>query len=390
MTISSLQNPLLTSRGPSVTRTSQKKPEYDFPNGLEIISADSHWEISEDIFYPRFPEEIRELAPRVWFDRYWRHGYPEERPIAGKKLAEDDERSRIISTSLGRGAWDFEVRTKDMFDEGIAKEIVYPQSLLAFLRHPNRAVQESIYRIYNEYIAALGVSHQGRFFGVGICSNWWDPAKARSAIQQIVDLGLKTFMIPTTNTGTTADGKEITLGSEEMDTFWSEAADARLPVSFHIGEPIKLNGRGQLGATIFQSFDPFRKPMGDLIFGGVLDRHPNLRLVFAEGGIGWVPSALQDAEMVLDTHYSNLDVIPKLRPTDYWHKNFFATFQTDPLGLRLIDYVGAGRVMWGSDYPHNESTLGYSWSAVKSILDAVGEDRCRAIVGGNAKALYGL
>ena len=53
---------------------------------------------------------------------------------------------------------------------------------------------------------------------------------------------------------------------------------------------------------------PFRKPFGQLLFGAVFDRHPKLQVVFAEGGIAWVPAALQDAEVLYDT-FGNGDII---------------------------------------------------------------------------------
>lgn len=116
-----------------------------------------------------------------------------------------------------------------------------------------------------------------------------------------------------------------------------------------------------------------------------------LQVVFAEGGISWVPPALQDAEVLFDT-FGNGDIIEKLehRPSHYWHNNCYATFQNDPLGIRLLDVVGAERVMWATDYPHSEGSFGFGRSSVKAIVDATTPDQARAILGGNAAKVFNL
>ena len=226
-----------------------------------------------------------------------------------------------------------------------------------------------MYGTYNEYIADLGAKNPGRFYGVGICSNWWDPKKAESAIRQIVDLGLKSFMLPF-SPGKDVDGKPIDYAGTEMDRLWGAAEEAKLPVSFHIGEVPAQGGRGGFGTFFIVQAAPFRRVLGNLIFGGILDRHPSLRIVFAEGGINWVAGALQDAELTYGAHREIYDWQPKHRPSHYWYNNCYATFQTDTIGLKLLDHIGADRVMWAQDYPHSEGTFGYTADAVREITDS--------------------
>jgi predicted TIM-barrel fold metal-dependent hydrolase len=383
-----LEEPLLKDRPPAATREAQDRGTLKLPENLKIVSTDGHWEIAEDIFYQGFPASLKHEAPRVWFDRYWHCGYPDRLPKDPESLRIEDLVAGILELSVPSGAWDLDLRIKQQDIEGIQQEIVYPQSLLAFTRHPDLAVQERVYRIYNEYMAHVFSSAPNRYFGVGVCSNWWEPSKAKEAIRQIVDLGLKTFMLPTSNAGKTLDGRLISYGGQEMDLFWDEVAAADIPVAFHVGENAAFHSRGAHGSYLLQTMSPFRKPLGELIFGGVFDRHPNLKVVFAEGGIAWVPAALQDAETIYDAHGALLDVLPKHRPCHYWHQNCFATFQNDLLGLRLLDYIGADRVMWAADYPHNEGSLGYTWDSLDSVVRMTGEKQARKILGETASALY--
>jgi predicted TIM-barrel fold metal-dependent hydrolase len=62
----------------------------------------------------------------------------------------------------------------------------------------------------------------------------------------------------------------------------------------------------------------------------------------------------------------------------------------DPLGLQLIDQIGIDKVMWSSDYPHNESTFGYSEKSLAAVVDAVGPQASTRIVSGNITEFLGL
>ena len=344
--------PQIRDVGVIINRTAQSKGDMHLPEGTKLISADNHWEITEDIFYEHFPAHLKEKAPRVWFDGFWRIGYRGQ--LEALPLGERTTRAIVRTTGVGNGDWSAGRRYRDMDAEGVQEEICFPNTLIGFARYPEFEVQEALYRVYNEHYAAAHIEKNRRSHAVGVFSNWWDPAAAEGAMQRIVDLGLKTFMIPITP-GKSIEGKEINYADPIMDRFWDVVAEAGLPLCFHVGEGTDLEHRGGVGALNMTLMAPFRKPFGQLVFGGVFDRHPNLQVVFAEGGLAWVPPALQDAELIFDS-FGNGDVVDRLehRPSHYWHNNCYATFQYDPLGLSLLDYIGADRCMWATDYPHSE------------------------------------
>ena len=385
--LASLANPLMFEIGPATPRVPEPMIELDLPEGTIIASADGHWEVAEDIFVENFPDHLKDQAPRVWFDRFVRIGYKgqmEAYPIS-------EEVVRGVQLNVGPGSSDMELRLEHMAAEGVEKEILFPQSILSFIRYPSLEVQENIYRVYNDYIADVSNRTPGVFFGVGVFANWWDPARAEACMQQIVDLGLKTFVLPVNPGKSAVDGKVIAYGDPVMDRFWDVVEEAGIPVNFHVGEAVDTAHRGGMAATIMNSLAPFRKPLAELIFSGTFDRHPGIRIVFSEGGLAWIPPALQDAEMIFDSYGSGnlLDPIAQ-RPSDYWHQHCYASFQNDRLGLRQLDYIGADRVMWASDYPHSEGTFGYSRRSIQSVIDAVGSEAAGKIVGGTAIEVYDL
>lgn len=384
----SLAIPAIRDIGVITERKPQSEGDMGLPPGTRLISADNHWEITEDIFYEHFPRRLKDKAPRVWFDGFWKIGYRGQ--IEALPIGERTKKAIVRTTGVGGGDWSAQRRYRDMDAEGVQEEICFPNTLIGFARYPEFEVQEALYRVYNEHYAAGYIEKNPRSHAVGIFSNWWDPAAAERAMQQIVDLGLKTFMIPV-NPGKSIEGKEIHYQDPVMDRFWSVVAEAGLPVCFHVGEGTDVEHRGGVGALNMTLMAPFRKPFGQLVFGGVFDRHPNLQVVFAEGGIAWVPPALQDAEMIFDS-FGNGDVIDRLerRPSEYWHNNCYATFQNDPLGLSQLDVIGADRVMWATDYPHSEGSYGYGRTSVKLVVDATTPDQARAILGGNAARVFKL
>ena len=192
--------------------------------------------------------------------------------------------------------------------------------------------------------------------------------------------------------GNFADGSAIHYADAAMEPLWNAIEASGLPVCFHIGENITVNGRGALATTALNSLGAiyFRRHFGELVFGGVFDRNPDLKVVFAEGNLHWIPGMLQDAETIFDSFGTVLDQLPAMRPSEYWSRNCYATFMHDPAGLSMIDRIGANRVMWSSDYLHNEGTFGYRGAVMTEILAAVGPDQARQMLGETAISLFRL
>ena len=374
-----LQNPLMEGMGPVADRFINPEQEDLLPAGIEVVSADNHWEVTDDIFYENFPPHLKERAPRVWFDGYWRIGRPGIKEAFG--LGERIEET--LRKGFTPTAWAHDVRRKDLALDGMSKEIVFPQSLLGYV-DPDPEIRSTIASVYNDYLAKQQHINPD-FIGVGLCSNWWEPEKIPGALQRLLDLGIKAFMMPTKLKD--SSGKEMSYADPSMDPFWAAASRVGLPVIFHVGEALNFEGRGGLAAGALQVFAPFRGPISQLVFGGVFDRFPDVQVVFAEAGIGWVLPWLQDAEALYDLYGSLLDPIEH-RPSYYWRNNCYGTFQADELGLAHVDVLGADRIMWAADYPHSEGTFGFSRKAMKVVYDTLGEEDAKLVLGGNAKRLF--
>lgn len=378
--------PYLEHIGPAGEREPQAVSNDDIlPPGTELISADDHWDPSEDVFYDRVPSHLKEEAPRVWFDRFLRIQKKVDN-VEATPLGMGDQILRVLEHSIDQTGWQRERRIQVMKGEGIKRSVIFPNSMLAWVSHPNFELREWVFRIYNEVVMEEAKYIPG-FVPVGVFPNWWDPDKAEESMQQIVDLGFKTFMIPFSVKN--IQGQKVNIADPEMDRFWAVTEESGLPMSFHIGESANFEGRGGAASQIVCSFNVFDRNIGEMIFGGVFDRHPKLQIFFAEAGISWVAQFLNMAEFVYDTYGHALNR-PKHRPSHYWHNHCYASFQIDRLGLSLLHLIGADRVMWGSDYPHSEGSFGCTREAIKDVLAAATPEQARMILGGTAKKLFKL
>jgi predicted TIM-barrel fold metal-dependent hydrolase len=352
-----------------------------YPAGTVIVSADSHW-LEGDIWIDRFPEHLKDRAPRMFFEN---GGW--EMEVDGERLTPPGQAERTCAFECVPGFNNVEARLKDLDAEGVEKELLFPQRVFALMRLEELEHREWVFRAYNQHLSEVQGQQPDRLYGVPIL-NWWDPDGTRDALAEIKELGFKTAMIPL-SPGKFEDGEKIRYNEERMEPFWQAIEDSGLPICFHIGENSKAGGRGLAGIFVMEQMGGMRNMWSTMVFGGVFDRNPSLRVLFVESGLHWVPGALQEADMIYESFPTHVDRLSH-NPSYYWHNNCWATFMVDPAGLEMLDRVGADRAMWSSDYPHNESTLGYTRSAVQAVFDATSEENAKKIVGGNAIEVFGL
>jgi predicted TIM-barrel fold metal-dependent hydrolase len=370
------------------TRTAQEK-NVQLPEGTVVVSSDNHYPLVEDIWIDKFPAHLKDKAWRIWWDEA---AQVHQLGANMQTLFSSEAITNIRTMEDHPGCKSLEARMRDLDTEGVEKEICYPQILGSFFKYPDYEVREWTFRIYNEYLAETQAKVPGRFYGVGI-GNYWDTAACGDWVREAHRLGLKTFMLPL-DPGERADGRTIYYSAREYDPMWAAAEELGMPVSFHVGEQVNFGDSPAACAPVFlRELGPsqFRKIFGELVFGGVLDRFPGLKVVFAEANIYWVPGLIQDAEMLFNTHSRVYNVLPAKPPEYYWHNNFYATFIADMAGFRLLDMIGYDRVMFSTDYPHNEGTYGFTSDAIEAVIEVSrNDDDIRAILGGTAIKIYNL
>src|SRR5262249_33384296 len=127
-----------------------------------------------------------------------------------------------------------------------------------------------------------------------------------------------------------------------------------------------------------------------LIFSGVLERFPELKIVSAENEVGWLPFFLQKLDQAHEEYRYLYPVPLKLKPREYFRRQVFATFIDDAVGVAGREFSGVDKIMWSSDYPRAVSTWPHSREVVERDFKGVPEGERRAIVRDNVARLYRL
>jgi predicted TIM-barrel fold metal-dependent hydrolase len=365
-----------------------------------LISADSHINEPPDLWLARVPAAMRDQVPRVvplpegdaWVM------FPGAAAkavglanVAGRK-PEEFASKPVTYKEMRPGAYDPTARLVDQDVDGVRAEVLYPSpgvaaSLDVILDLELRALCT---RVYNDWIADYQAYAPDRLVGVGVLPPVEDGDVAEAELRRIRDLGLRTAALTLGEAPTT---------DPRGERVWAAAEETGLVVALHIGSG-RPHNRGQEyegfglpgtreGRMVMNTF-ALAEQIGILMFSGLMDRHPNLKVVVAESGIGWIPYCLERLDYIFDRHRSYMGSAIERRPSEIWFSQFAATFQDEEFGAGVIDQVGVGNVMWASDFPHSATTWPNSVAVIDKLLGARDPVLRERIVAGNAAALYGL
>jgi predicted TIM-barrel fold metal-dependent hydrolase len=196
----------------------------------------------------------------------------------------------------------------------------------------------------------------------------------------------------------------LPLHHRHYDPIWSVCEELGMPVNHHGGSAGPPRGPEQEDIVMFLLEVTWwsHNVLTNLIVGGALERHPNLQFVFTEQGTAWVPDFLGQLDYFFDRMRTavgsqerewGLPVVEKmsLKPSEYWARQCHvgASF-IRPAEVALREVVGTDRIMWGSDYPHKESSHPFSKDAIRLSFAEVDPIEVQMMLGGNAAALYGF
>jgi predicted TIM-barrel fold metal-dependent hydrolase len=239
---------------------------------------------------------------------------------------------------------------------------------------------------YNSWLAEFCSVAPNRLVGIPILP-MHDPAATVKELQRVAKLGLKGALF-----GVFDAAKPVF--HEDWDPLWAVAAEAGIPLSFHLGGGIRNArptdpSRGQIAAFVSAVPMQLDEALCEIIFCGALETHPNLRIVLAEAGIGWVPYLLWRMDHEFDKQLSSLVSI-KTKPSELFHRQIWVTFEEDDIGLKLLADLGEDKVIWASDYPHPDSTWPHSHKNIDEHMQSLSPTVKKKITCDNTVRLYNL
>jgi predicted TIM-barrel fold metal-dependent hydrolase len=377
----------------------------DYP----IYSSDGHIDLPcmpAEIFVENAPRNLKDRMPRVVDrddgERHWVNAAGKSLGIeggmgsAGRRYKQGviNRADRMAETGLyqdqARGVLrtsDPELRIKDQDRDGVAGEVIYG-ILGAARRVEDPEVGAAMGRIYNDFAAEFRRHAPDRFAMLG-CLPASSPEAAADELRRCAELGLSGGELPLVN-------DDLPFWKDEWEPLWIASEETELPVQFHTvgsaaGAPPFTNPLDyhRFLATVLTDFQlTMATHLAAVIFGGALERHPGLRVVLGEAGVGWIPYVLERMDYEWEDQFQHLEL--KMKPSEYWRRQMFVTFQMDETGIANIDRVGAETLLWGSDFPHPDGIWPDSVEINQRQLAPLTEEQRRMILHDNAVRLYGF
>jgi predicted TIM-barrel fold metal-dependent hydrolase len=358
-----------------------------------LYSCDDHLDlraVPPDVWQARLPRALAARGPRV----VPRDGADvwvcEDRVLGGSGRPPGDVMLKNLS-AIGRAGIEDDgfrpsnpkLRLEDMDLDGVQASVIYGPVALGFpITDP--ALQEACYAAWNDWaVEEFNAAAPDRLCVLAFLPNH-SPAAAASELARCAGIGHR---------GAIIDVFDTDLGDRAWDRLWAAAAEAGMPISFHLkgGTSPKLFYEiGKWKSAAFATVLPLQldEPLATMVFSGALERHPGLTLVLAESGVGWLPYFLSRMDLEWRNLKDKIDESPSVPPSELFHRQVFATFEEDELAPEMIPLLGAGSCMWASDYPHTDSTFPLSRQAVDEALGALSPDDRWLITVANCARLY--
>jgi predicted TIM-barrel fold metal-dependent hydrolase len=290
-------------------------------------------------------------------------------------------------------------------DQGIHAEVVYPGPLLAgttasamFAGSSRPDGLELVWpatHAYNRWLADFCAAAPGRRAGT-LPMDLHDMDRAVAEIKWAREAGLfGGVMLPAMSLTNGLRGYT----DEYYDPFWSACEEHDMVINMHTGasgmptDTRQLYDKKHSGTLgLYEVFVFTRRPLWFMIFGGVFDRHPNLKVVVSENGVQWLPSLVRDMESFLDTHGgAPIRATLKQRPRDYVEQHvWLGGSLMKRYEAEMRDELGVDHLMWGADYPHLEGAVPIHREVLQYVFGGLPEEDIRRILGQNAIDLWGF
>ena len=373
-----------------------------------VLSSDGHVGLPpggyRDFLDPKYRETF-DAAMKLQIERT----REAEKLFLVKEINEEWRRGRDY---LLTGAWNHEARLEVMDGDGVAGEVLFPDGITEMNAPPfgagigltpkgcDRELQWAGARSHNRWLAEFCQMAPERRHGVAIVPATWDVDEAVREVRWARANGLGSIMLPVTW------GDHRPYHHPCYKPLWAVCEDLGVVVHFHSGpadseqyfgswpvnpgEPVL---RGAMGIYVSEVAWFVARPLTFLIWGGVFEDYPKLRVVITEGTAAWVPAYLELLDQRASDHPGNAKLGDykshlKLKPSEYFARNIRIGASIPRSEAELRHRIGVRNLMWGSDFPHPEGTWPETESRLTASFKGLPDEEIAAILGGNAASVY--
>jgi predicted TIM-barrel fold metal-dependent hydrolase len=313
------------------------------------------------------------------------------------------------------GAWDAEARDKVLDADGVAAEVLFPDGVTEMNAPPFGAgfsmgsegvtadLQWAGSIAHNRWMAEFVSTAPERRIGLACIPILWDIDRAVEGVRWASENGLRGIILPP------RWGSFAGYHHTRYDPVWEICQDLNMPIHFHSGPaPIEeyfgpvpapeghAPPSGAMGVYITEVAMWLTRPLTFMLWGGVFERFPRLKVAMVEGTAIWVPEYLELLEQrYSESHYSmklgDFRSHLSMSPADYFRRNVRVGASCMPRREAELRYdIGVDNIMWGTDYPHPEGSWPFTKNQVHTTFDSLPEDEIAKMLGGNAAEFYGL
>jgi len=398
-----------------------------------IVDCDSHFTEPPDLWSSRVPKSLADRVPvqtTVDGRTYWFLNGESWASVGGNTIEKGRKKIRGTMTLhpfdlIDEAAWSVPARLALLDEIGVEAQVLYPNGV-GFASNHIFAIEDPdqrtlILQTYNDFGVDIQHESGGRLLPQSLLPTW-DMDLTIKEIERLLDKGI---------TGFTLSDKPELLGLPELPEpywapMWSILNDSGAVANFHIGsgqrkqdiEKLRAAAEGRQDAEggkravpdvapLAWNYLPYQRRFAvtssqfptsnmriivNLCMSDLFDRFPDLKIVSAESGIGWVPFILESMEWQLDemvTHQAEL-ALQTRRPTEYFRGHIYVMFWFERLVPKYIDDIGVDNILVETDVPHPTCLYPGPREHFDKVLAGVSPEAKRKIIHDNAAKLYGL
>jgi predicted TIM-barrel fold metal-dependent hydrolase len=372
-------------------------------NSPLVVDADGHVCEPIDLWERRLPPSMREVGPRVrWSDKLeTQQLWVEDRVGIPMGLAGLGNAGTKLNQNFGNAlryeeqnpaGFDPLERVKVLDEEGMQIAVLYCGlgQGLGGIRDPELAV--ACHQVWNDWMAEWASAAPDRLVGSGMLPAQ-DPAAAADEVHRIAGMGLRAGVVrPNPALG-------VQLWDPAFDPMYDALEEHGIPLGLHGAGMFDMEGAskrmGDLMApgthhALILFFDQYLQ-LANLVYAGVLERHPTLKVAVLESGGGWIAHWMDRMDEFMEAYDWALGAPLSLTPAEYFRRQCVISFDPGEHSMRaMAELAGADNLIWASDFPHSDAKYPGVVDELREHTADMTPDQQAKLFGTNALRLYGI
>jgi predicted TIM-barrel fold metal-dependent hydrolase len=365
-----------------------------------LFSVDDHIVEPPGVWVDRVPRGMKERVPHVvesdgrqmWV---WEGGQELTmglNAVAGKPREEWGMEPAVFSDMIP-GCYDPTARAEDFISNGILASVAFPTlpgfGGRKFDLFEDKELALTCVRAWNDFMIDEWCGARPDVFVPMSIAPVWDVKLAVAETERMIDRGTKAlcWLEDPANIGLPG------YHTDYWDPLMSLCEQAGLPICMHIGgssPKVTLEGMVPM-VEIASAFAQAARSAVNMMVSPIPRRFPGIKLVWSEGGIGWITAALERADRQWDRHKYWTEIPDSdVLPSEVAKRNMWFCMIEEPIGLKYRHDFTVDRIVWESDYPHADTPFPHTQAACKELFAGIPVDEVTAITHGNAEKLFGF